>query len=630
MGLLGKLFGARTAESQSSSSRTASGVDPANDPNMIRLFDQYGRELFITRQEWRDKVLLPNLEAAGDNPDDLYSVIIGGLQEGFAADVVGYAERLREIDPIAERSATIVGVIYMELNRLDDAQRVFDEYIAEHGEDGVVLVNLAKVYQRRGDSDRAEKTLWHALELDPNQDNGLEWYAAIYYERGGQAAQDDAYRRVAAMPRSWRARLWLARNALQQKLFQFAEVLYTEAIAAAGRPVPSDLLMQMSGDLGNGGYLAEAIRLTEPHFDPAVHGLAVGNNLIKAHLDLGQIPEAKRVLEQLHAQKRPDWREALEFWDGELAKCKIAAKSMPSTERLDCSLITIEGPLWTRDGSPFAKLLPEKLVNARRIAVFGSTALLARPPRQPTAQLADPPGRLSRAVPLVLAEHIHLATDGVGIAVIPWIEGQGFALFGKPYDDRELCEMTGRSVAPPDFLLACTLDATRPTWTIRVRLLRCSDGRRINEASVEIPSDNPATAMEPIVGTALEMLVAGAGIHVTPLPEWYERPGGPDVLDYLLRLEQQLAVGCMNLERVDGGGLWGEREILDGTLQLCLRQPANPTVRMVLAQTLHEMRKARPEIVPEYRAKLDCFCQQHAMEGDVGALVESAIADSMT
>ena len=51
--------------------------------------------------------------------------------------------------------------------------------------------------------------------------------------------------------------------------------------------------MQISGDLGNAAHLPELLQLVEPHFVAEVHGLPVGNNLIKAHLDLGQLDAAR-------------------------------------------------------------------------------------------------------------------------------------------------------------------------------------------------------------------------------------------------------------------------------------------------------------------------------------------------
>jgi hypothetical protein len=71
--------------------------------------------------------------------------------------------------------------------------------------------------------------------------------------------------------------------------------------------------MQMGGDLGKHGYLKELLELRESRFVPQLHGLQVGNNLIKAHLDLGEIEPARKTLDQLYALKRPDYRQHLSF-----------------------------------------------------------------------------------------------------------------------------------------------------------------------------------------------------------------------------------------------------------------------------------------------------------------------------
>jgi len=39
--------------------------------DLIRVFDGYGRELFITRQQWRDNVLPGSIQAAWHDPDKL-------------------------------------------------------------------------------------------------------------------------------------------------------------------------------------------------------------------------------------------------------------------------------------------------------------------------------------------------------------------------------------------------------------------------------------------------------------------------------------------------------------------------------------------------------------------------------
>lgn len=623
MGLFDKLLGKKTASSGSPPLPwSPEKSDPANDPNLIKLFDEYGREMFITKQEWRDKVLRGNLEKQRNSPDDLYSMLVGALQDGFAADIIDYAEHLKRIDPIPARGATILGIVYMKVNRLDDAQRVLDEHIAKHGEEGFVLTNLAKVYSERGDHDHADAILWHALEIDPNQDNGLEWYAAIQNERRGEAGALDAFKRVAALPKSWRARLWLAREALKQNKLSEAESLYKDALTLADRPTPADLLMQMSGDLGNSGHLDEIIRLTSPYFDPSYHGLQVGNNIIKANLELGRLDEARQVLKQLYAQRRPDWKQTLNYWDTELAKAETARKAAASDRDLSVSLLSIEGPLWMRDGSPFAALLAPKSKDAIQIAVFGSTALLPHVPEKPALQLADSPGRLSRSIPLLIAETVHLTTDATGIALIPWAQGNGFALFGKPYDDNALCEMSGKG-EKPDYVVGVTLDATLPLWKLNFRLVRRADRQRMAEASVDTNVEDLTTLIEEVFRELKNLLSSHACVAMKSPPDWYFVPRGHDGPDYLLRLEQQLTVACQNLDFLKGGGLYGEREIVEGILQLCVNQPTNPTVRMLYAQTLRLMKKARPEILAEYKDKTARLRDQYPIKG-IESLINGA------
>src|SRR5262249_49954528 len=151
---------------------------------------------------------------------------------------------------------------------------------------------------------------------------------------------------------------------------------------------------------------------------------------------------------------------------------------------------SIEGPLWMRDGSPFAKLFADKGADVQQIAFFGSTALIADGSDQPRVQVSNPDGRLSRAIPLFLAEQVHIGTNVAGFALIPWVQHAGFALFGRPYEDRELCQIVQKNSASFSYVFAVILDTTKLPWEVRVRLLRTSDSSRINEFSVPCDASN--------------------------------------------------------------------------------------------------------------------------------------------
>ena len=84
--------------------------------------------------------------------------------------------QLFKIDPDRVRATCVWGIVLKDEGRLDAAEKVFRNFMIEHGEEGSVLTNLAKVYSRRKKDGQAEEILWHALEVDPNQENGLGWY----------------------------------------------------------------------------------------------------------------------------------------------------------------------------------------------------------------------------------------------------------------------------------------------------------------------------------------------------------------------------------------------------------------------------------------------------------------------
>ncbi|QVQ27925.1 tetratricopeptide repeat protein [Achromobacter deleyi] len=299
-------------------------ADPASNPDLIRAYDAQGREIHVTRDQWRDSVLPGAIEQNWNDADPLAGLIIQSLNDGFFDEMLRPAARLVELDGNGERAVVLQAIVYMKTGRLDDCEQALLAFCARHGETGVVLTNLAKVHAERDDDARALETLWRALQLDPNQENGLGWYEAIHRDHGGDAAGIASMRKVAALPDSWRAQLWLARGELGSHNYSGAIALYQESLARAGSPAPADLLMQMSADLGNAGLIQEIPPLTSPHFHPETHGLNVGNNLIKALLHLGRLDDARRILDQLHALNRPDWKNHLAYWDNALAQARGA------------------------------------------------------------------------------------------------------------------------------------------------------------------------------------------------------------------------------------------------------------------------------------------------------------------
>jgi len=620
MSLFKKLFSAK--EKDSPPAQKSDAVDPRNDPNMIRVFDGYGRELFITRQTWLNS-LKDTLKKAWDQPDQLYGLILQSVQDGFFNEMIQPAEQLRKIDPLGERSAVMLGIVYMKTGQLDRAEKILMDEIQLHGESGIVLTNLAKVYSERGDQTLVESTLWHALELDPNQDNGMGWYELTHRERGGEQAGLEALRRVAQLPKSWRARIWLARDALKNQDLPAALTLYHEALEMAGDPVPSDFLMQMSSDLGKNGHLPELLELTTPHFDVLRHGLQVGNNLIKAHLDLGQVDEARKILDQLYAQKRPDWSETLAYWDVELAKTSQNLGPVKTSAPVQVVMLAIQNPIWLRDSSPAAELFPAKVGDAPVICFLGSSAEMPTTDKTIRLQSPDTAGRLSRSLPLFLAEQTHFRCTSMAQTMIPWVTSPtgGFLFSGKIWKDDGAATSARQCQPPGDYIVIVHLRTVDPTWQMSFRLVRTIDNACLGSGEASFDPTQPEKAAFTLTDQLFEQLSAHAEVTSQKASPFYQVPTGVSFADYLLRLEQSLAVSCSSMEGVAPGFLSREREIIEGNIRLCLDHPQNPTTRILLAQTLRNLQKVRPNIVLEYREKVELLQREKPLTEPAAGVV---------
>jgi tetratricopeptide (TPR) repeat protein len=639
MTLFGKLIGKKSEPSPSvpanpSTIPTRTAEEYRKDPNYIQVFDSFGREMFVTKEQWRTNSLPGALKLNWNDPDKLYGIIVMALHDGFFADVLNASAHLYRTDPNLSRGATVYGIVLMKVGKLNQAEEVFRSYLKVHGDDGTVLTNLAKLQADHNEKTESENTLWHALEVDPNMENALGWHQAIHRERGGESAEARELERIAALPGSWRAQLWLARAALKTQDYEKALALYRISLSHAGQPVPTDLLVQMSGDLGNHGHLAELLQMAEPEFVPKLHGLLVGNNIIKAHLDLGHIEAASKVLEQLYDLHRPDWKQQLSFWDTAIAKAKIAQSNAGLKVPTESTMLMIDGPVWLKPSSPANSLFPHKYMHEIFISFLGGSVTALRESDQVHLQLSDAPGRLSRSVPLYLAEQVHFHIDIHVQTLLPWIKEErgAFMVSGKIWPDTDAAKYS--KIAQPrnqfvvlTHLIAETVDRTTP-WQIQLRLIRTGDAECIATLDSSFSPSDPEEGLSGLSKRLVAMLAQQTKTMANKPSTLYQVPSGILFSDYLLRIEQLLATRCAGMESHGPDFLSGTREILDGMLGLCLSCPSNAVVHILLAETILAMKRVRPDVAAEFKEKVQLLQKQNRLADSAQAVVENILEES--
>jgi tetratricopeptide (TPR) repeat protein len=278
-------------------------------------FDKSGNRYEVNEKVWRDEVLPSLIRQSWTDADALYSIVVVALEDGFFAEAFPGAKRLLELEPASERAALLLANTQWKLGQLDESLRTVEQFHARTGPTATSLTHLATLAAARGESDRAAALVWQALVIDPNNDKAATWWPLLERDRtgGGRDAQVTALRRLAALPGSWRALVGLARVELDKKQMGKAIALFEEALRRD--PDAGDLLLTVSGDLGNAGRLTDALRLVVPHYDSRRHDPIIGLNLLQAAISVGDLDLAKRVLASL---------ERLDRWDlkGRLSEAK--------------------------------------------------------------------------------------------------------------------------------------------------------------------------------------------------------------------------------------------------------------------------------------------------------------------
>jgi tetratricopeptide (TPR) repeat protein len=562
-------------------------------PETIRAFDPDGKELLIPREQWRTETL-PNLirESWGE-PEQLYRLILNSINDGFTAEIAEAAQHLHATDPLHARGACTYAIALMEVGKASEAKQILLAYTHQHGEEGSVLTNLAQASSLCGQAELVEPTLWRALTAEPNLDHGLAWYIHLQQEQSPEAAVA-ALKLIATLPGAWRARLWLARGRLEAGDLATASALYREALELAPRPVPGDFLMQMSGDLGTAGHIAALIELTAPHFIPEFHGLPVGNNLIKANFDLGNLAAVAALHGSLAAFNRPDWREPLAFWEQEIARVRAAPQA--PAQPVQMGMLRIDGPIWMPPGSPGQELFGSKLNGGPSVTFLGGTAETTGViGQQIDPRAIEGPGRMSRALPLFLAEQVEMRSAARGRAMLPWAVGGGFVVTGAVWGEQSALQAGKES----DYVVTVHIDAGVEPWTAELVFLRTADGARIGELDAEFPSSNPEQALPKLADEVVELLGGASGAR------GYHAPEGDGFTPYLARLEQLLAVRCAAMEGVPESFLQGEHEILAGHLAQVAGEPENLASRLLLIETFAAVERVRPASAAAFRPQIE-------------------------
>lgn len=419
---------------------TPAAASPTEPAPFVDATDSFGRRVRLPREEYRTKVLPDLVKQHGNDPDRLTAVILQGVRDGFAADMLAAANRLTVIDKEPERALSVLGVVQRDSGDLDGATATLQELLQKRPQSTSARVGLALLAEQRGDGARAESLLGEAIGLDPNHADAVHALLQMHHRRGGDTAYVQELERLAGLPGSWRPQLWLARWHLQHggdAGRDRALAIYRDVLTRAGDQ--SDALVMAANDLVQAQQHALVEELVAKRFQAGRHHPHAGLALLHHYVQAKNEVAGAELLHLMHLHYGHMIGDQLQPFTAEFDRLRLAKlpapAPLPPNPRI--GLYRLDRPSWFAGFEDPQWVLPRKGGDARNV-MFMALAVDGQP--QLPAGREDELGRLTRGLPLWLAEQVWLGTPHRGMAALPMAEHGGWALMGRPWPEDQLLQ----------------------------------------------------------------------------------------------------------------------------------------------------------------------------------------------
>lgn len=265
--------------------------------DFVTFTNEFGQSVQMSREDYQKKVIPGNLDKFWDNKEKLREYAMELAKDQFNEQAAIAADRLLELYGPIESALIFRAVVHMQAREFERAKTILINCLDRFPASGAACTNLAKIYGAEGDEAKAFEMLETALFKDPNQENALNLYAQAFIAGG---KKDELRRRLetlAAKEGAWRPKLHLARVALSEENLLKAMHWYKQAIA--GSSDRFEVVMTVTGELGQAGYVYQLIQICEEYWQPDFPFPYAGFNYANALLATDQKEKAIAILRHM-------------------------------------------------------------------------------------------------------------------------------------------------------------------------------------------------------------------------------------------------------------------------------------------------------------------------------------------
>ena len=460
-----------------------SNESPQELPSHVQGVDPQGRPIRVEREEFRTKVLPDLVKATENDPERLTAVIMQGLREGFADDLIAAANRLTVIDKNnLERALTVLSVVQRDSGDLDLAENTLNELLQRKPGSPAAYVGLGMLQQKHGDLDKSEELLMQALHADPNYLDAVQGFLQVRHSRVGDDGYAAEVEKLMALEGAWRPHLFRARLHLKDQALDQAEGLYREILQR--EDVLSDSMTMISNDLLQAGASALLEGLILPRFEPGKHHPHTGLALLQNYRLKEDHVAGEELLHKMHVFYGHVVGNELQPFTAEFDRMRLAELPPPPAppENPQIDVLRLDRPVWYAGLGDPMWLLPPKGPGHKHVIVM-ALALDGQPKIEPGQE--EEIGRATRSVPLWLAEQVWLTTPNRGTAGLSMTKNGGWAVLGRPWPDEQLCDQIPAADRANTLIVTGKMGVDGDRRRIELCVLDCSNRTRIATAVAE-------------------------------------------------------------------------------------------------------------------------------------------------
>ena len=309
----------------------------------VCYYDEFDRKIEVSKKEWLEEVLYPNIKASWEDVDLLCNVVLDAFSKKVYEETKDACLRIYSIDTNDERKANILGVYYIKTKNYDEAISLYERYLTNARPTETIYLNYAKALEIKNQNNEAEKNYLKALKINPNSEVGLNNYLKILKNRNKQEYFNNLVE-LANIEGAWRSKLRLSTDYFRIGDKAEGNKFLLKALKESNYHM--EVMALASGIYGMNGFYDEFEKNILPVFNPEKHGAYTTLNVLEYHKIKRNYIKGLELCKFASKFSWDSFTENFKNYEEIFIKTKLEVESLGNVKEEETKFFSTSRPLW--------------------------------------------------------------------------------------------------------------------------------------------------------------------------------------------------------------------------------------------------------------------------------------------